>query len=303
MSFRQALVYFASEAARNLLRSWKTSALAILTISLSLFVGGLFVMITQNLTTQAERFGDQLLVTVYLSPDAAAADQQAMREGLSTGPWVASTRDVSSDEARRRFEQSFPSLADVFGRSDEAPFSASVEIELVPSAARGDAFDRWLEALRASPAVEMVDDDRDWLAELRRIIALVRGLGAGVGLGLLVAAVLTIASVIKLTAYLYLEEIRILRLVGATEFFIRGPFYVEGLMQGLVGGLLSVVGLFAAATALGARASDSFWLPFVAGEFLPLHTQLMLVATGAGAGLLGAVLSLRRESLRGDTDA
>jgi cell division transport system permease protein len=120
---------------------------------------------------------------------------------------------------------------------------------------------------------------------------------------LLSAAVFTIASVIRLTAYLYHEEILIMRLVGATEFFIRGPFFLEGLLQGLLGGVVAVVALYGAHALALAQAARSVWGGLLLGDFLGFGQQIFLVALGALAGLAGAVLSLRRESLGAPTEA
>jgi cell division transport system permease protein len=143
----------------------------------------------------------------------------------------------------------------------------------------------------------MVDDDRDWVAQLSAVVAVVRGLGLALGGVLLGAAVFTIGSVIRLTAYLYEEEMTVMRLVGATEFFIRGPFYVEGLLQGLLGGALAAGGLTAAAWAARERLGESLLGRLVAAEPPAPDQLLLLVGLGAAAGLLGAVLSLRREAL------
>ncbi len=296
MTFLQALRYFVREAALNFARSWKTSVLAVLTISISLFVGGGFLWVTGNLAQKAEEWSRELLVTVYLEHEVPDGVEGSLEEALDQ-PWVAQVRPVSGTEAKARFAQAFPALAEVF-EHEEGSFSPSREVVIDPGEVSTTELDGWIGRLRELDGVQMVDDDRDWLAELRRVLVFARGLGAGVGLGLLAAAVLTIASVIKLTAYLYLEEIEVQRLVGATEFFIRGPFYMEGILQGLVGGAVALTLLSLLGWSARAGAEDSFWLALVVSEPLPVSLQALLIAVGAASGLLGAVISLRRESLR-----
>jgi len=121
-----------------------------------------------------------------------------------------------------------------------------------------------------------------------------------VGAALLGAAVFTIASVIRLTAYLYRDEIAVMRLVGATELYIRGPFYFEGLIQGLAGGFLAVVGLYVAYVALNPKGTTTPMGMIVIDDFLSGGSLILLLILGGLAGLMGAVMSLRREDLGAD---
>ncbi|MGB6337738.1 MAG: FtsX-like permease family protein, partial [Thermoanaerobaculia bacterium] len=126
-------------------------------------------------------------------------------------------------------------------------------------------------------------------------------LGLVVGAALLGAAVFTIASVIRLTAFLYRDEIAVLRLVGATELYIRGPFYFEGLIQGLAGGLLAVVGLYVAYLAVNPGGTTTPMGMVVIDDFLSSGSLVLLLILGGLAGLMGAVMSLRREDLGADS--
>jgi cell division transport system permease protein len=312
MTFGRALGYFFREAMVSLVRSWKVSLLAVVIIAVSLFVGGAFLVAGQNLAAVAERARDESRLVVYFEPGTPMESVSALAEEAEEAPWVAGARTVSADEARRRFATIFPALSDLV-EGEETPLPPSVEIELLPAAeallaaAEGSGGDApgdlpgdvgaWLAGLAEVPGVSMVDDDRDWVAQLSTVVAVVRGLGLTLGGVLLGAAVFTIGSVIRLTAYLYEDEITIMRLVGATEFFIRGPFYAEGLLQGLLGGALAAGGLAAAFWTAAERLG-----PSLVGRLLiarpPSVGQLLgLVALGAAAGLVGAVLSLRREAL------
>ena len=295
MSFGRALVYFIREAWLSLVRSWKVSLLAVVTIAVSLLVGGVFLVVGGNLARVVERARDESRVVAYLEPEAPPERARELAESLRSAPWVGEARVVSAEEARERFVEIFPSLAElVAGEAGSLP--PSVEIEVRPGAAAEGLGGR-LEELRATPGVTMVDDDRDWLAQLSAVVAVVRGLGLALGGVLLGAAIFTIGSVIRLTAYLYEEEMTVMRLVGATEFFIRGPFYVEGLLQGLLGGLLAAAGLTAASWLARERLGESLLGRLVAGEPPAAGQLLALAGIGALAGLVGAVLSLRREAL------
>jgi cell division transport system permease protein len=296
LSFARALRYFVREAWLNLLRSWRVSLLAVLTIAVSLVLGGAFLLAGRNLAGSVESWRGQMRVVVYLKPGTAAADLSRLAAEARAVPWVAVVDTVSAADARRRFRETFPSLADVVDSSEGEPLPPSLELGLRRDQAEAAGLEAWLAAWRRRPEVTMVDDDRDWLGQVETAVAVVRAVGLVLGGILLGAAIFTIASIIRLTAYLHHEEIAVMRLVGATEFFIRGPFYVEGLIQGLLGGGLASAGLYAGYHVLHAR-SRSLFAAVLAGQFLSLRQLGLLLALGALAGLTGAVASLRRESL------
>jgi cell division transport system permease protein len=290
----QAVLYFFREAAVNLLRSWKTSFVAVLTIAVSVLLGGAFLLASRNVMESVERWRNEMRVVIYLQPSADLARLTAEAGGA---PWVASAKPVSSRDARQRFREIFPSLSGLVEGWDEEPLPASIEVALRDPSARSAEVRTWIESWRARPEVEMVDDDREWLGQLETLVAVGRGIGLALAGGLLGAAVFTIASVIRLAAYLHQEEISILRLVGATEFYIRGPFYAEGLLQGLIGGGLAMGVLFGLYRLAEARKAASLAASVLTTGFLTPGQMACLILLGGGAGLLGAVASLRRERL------
>jgi len=296
VSLARALRYFLREACLNLLRSWRVSLLAVLTIAVSLVLGGAFLLASHNLAGSVEGWRGKLRVVVYLKPGTPAAELPRLAAAARAAPWVAGVDVVSSAVARQRFRETFPSLADVIDSGEGEPLPASLEVALRREQAEAGGLDAWLADWRRRPEVAMVDDDRDWLGQVETAVAVVRAVGLVLGGILLGAAIFTIASIIRLTAYLHHEEIAIMRLVGATEFFIRGPFYVEGLIQGLIGGALASAGLYAAYNLIHAR-SRSLLAAVLAGQFLSPRQLGLLLLLGALAGLVGAIASLRRESL------
>jgi cell division transport system permease protein len=297
MKLRSALSYFVREAILNMLRGWRVSALAVLTIAVSLFVGGVFLQVSTNLSRIAEAWRREAKIVVYVRAEADAAALARVRDTIRAGTFVDAIVEVDSATARARFREVFPSMADLLEGWDQDPLPPSFEIAYGPLAEDDPGFAAWLSTLRALPAVSMVDDDRDWLGQLATWSAVVRGAGLMLGAVLLGAAIFTIASVIRLTAYLYSEEIAILRLVGGTEFYIRGPFYCEGLFQGLAGGGLAAGGLIVGYQALRRRSEESILAWFITGDSLSVALLASIVVLGGMAGLVGAIVSLRNERL------
>jgi cell division transport system permease protein len=275
-------------------RSWKVSLLAIVTIAMSVFIGGTFLLLTNNLTRLVGEWRDEAKIVLYLRPDLDAKQLADLRDELSRASWVREIRQVSAVEARQRFEEIFASVSELLDGLRDEPIPPSLEVGFDPAAADLAEFDEWLVAIREAPGVAMVDDDRDWLGQLEALVAVLRGLGLVVGVALLGAAIFTIASVIRLTTYLYRDEITVMRMVGATELFIRGPFYFEGLLQGLAGGLVALLALYGSFRLLDPDSTTSLLGTVLVRQFLSPGQLGMLLALGAAAGLLGSIVSLRR---------
>ena len=298
MSFLQALIYFSTEAFSNLIRSWKVSLLAIMTIAVSLFLGGAFLLASSNLRATVDQWRAESRVVVYMVTDSTPEDRERLLEIASTAPALVKIHRIEPEEAADRFRQSFPSLVDLLQGWGGEPLPASLELELLWEELDREALSAWSSEIQEDPAVAMVDDDRDWLQQLDAIILMLEGLAAIIGLGLLTTAVFTISSVIRLTAYLYQDEIAVMRMVGATEFFIRGPFYFEGLLQGLCGGTLATAFLAAGHRLITSQEEGpTLLVSLIAKSFLGPGQLVMLIMIGGTAGLLGAIASLRKESL------
>lgn len=298
MSFLQALRSFFRDAGVNLVRGWKVSLVAILTIAVSLFLSGVFLLASRNLAQSVERWQREARVVVYLTPQTSATELLEWTRKAEAESWVQAVAPVDQRQAQERFRSIFPSLADLVAGGSEEPLPAALEIEVRPASRGSREQVSALAAWRKAPGVTLIDDDREWLAQVQGLVAVIRGVGLVLGLVLLGAAVFTIGSVIRLAAFLHAEEISILRLVGATEFYIRGPFYAEGLLQGTLGGLFAAGGLYGAWLLVRERAGESLVASLLAKQFLAADQLAALVLLGTAAGLVGAITSLRGETLR-----
>jgi cell division transport system permease protein len=294
----KALRDFAREALIGLARSLRVSVISVVTIGVSLFLAGAFYLVGRNLQDTVRRWRAEARFVVYLDPAATPERIRDIGERLRRTPWLGEVTLVPRAEAERRFERTFPSLVDLIRGGADAALPASYEARLRPLTSGEEiAFRAWIRELLAVDGVELVDDDRDWISQVETVAAIVSGLGFVLTAVLVGASVFTIASVVRLTSFLYRDEIAVMRLVGATEFYIRGPFYFEGLFQGLLGALAALCGLLAVHVALRPHLGDSLIVAALASRFLsPLEIAGML-AFGAAAGLAGAILSLGREQV------
>jgi cell division transport system permease protein len=264
-------------------------------IAISLLTVGTFLLVAENLGRAAAQWQGTSRVVVYLTNDATPPQIAAVDRFLLSHRELANRRFVTKEAALARFKTYFANLSEVVGQLDENPFPASFEIDITPALAQSRTFGARMNTLRAMSGVDQVQYDWEWIARLRRLIQLINlaGLVAGGVLG--IAALFTIANVIRLTMMLYREEIEIMRLVGATERIIRGPFLIEGFLQGLLGGIVAIALLFALFES-GRRAlppSSSILWGFLFTGFLPWQKVAALIAGGMIAGWLGSWLSVR----------
>jgi cell division transport system permease protein len=220
-----------------------------------------------------------------------------MIDELVAGSGLAAQREyVSKSQAVARFKQDFPDLAGATDRLESNPFPASFEVRLKPEVREaGGAVDNLSTTLAGLHGVADVRYDRRWLTRLNAVVRLLRGLGLGIVVLLGFASALTVANVVRLAASAREDEIEIMTLVGAPLAYVRGPFVVEGVLQGGAGAVLAMVLLwlvFAAANArFGSAAAQAVGLSAI--TFLPFSLSLFLVAGGMILGCLGGLIVAR----------
>lgn len=291
-----AFVSLLDEALAGLWRARRMTAVSVLQISFSLFLVGLFLLASENLGGVVDTLREETAVTVFLRPGAVEETADAVQRTARDSRLVAAVRRVSPEEARGRFARSFASLAGAAGAVASNPFPSSVELDLLPGAAASGALRPFLANLSALPGVEEVQFDVDWIRRLRGVVRLIAVSGTAAGLCLALGAAFTIANVVRLTILLHRDEIEILRLVGAPEILIRGPFLLGGVLQGLLGGLLALglLGVAFRALLLFISATENVLLGVFVVRFLSPLTCGLLVLGGILAGLAGGTLASRR---------
>jgi cell division transport system permease protein len=292
----RALIYFLNEAAESLLRSWRSAALAILTIAAGLFVLGFFLMVNNNLQQVVGRWSEAAEMSVYLKDEATREQVQALEALIDQTGLSDQRQHLSKADALARFREDFPDLAGATERLERNPLPASLEVRLGPKARTATtAVDDLAARLGSESGVADVRYDRRWLSRLGSAVRFVRTIGLVIVALLAVAASLTVANVVRLAAYARRDEIEIMQLVGAPFAFIRGPFVAEGILQGGAGALVAIVLLWAIFLAgkawYGQLALEGLGLTSL--TFLPVGVLGTLVAGGMLLGCVGGLIVAR----------
>ena len=293
MALLRAISYFLSEALTSLWRSRLVNAVSIGTIAVSLFVLGAFLTVASALSSLVTRWTETVQVIVYLDDDVEPRVLASLENRLREDPAVGSLELVSREQALARFRSMFRDLSSLPEDLGENPFPASLELTLKPSLQAPANVERLAKAFTGVPGVREIQYDLLWIERLSTGIRLVRVVGAFLGGILVLAAVFTISNVIRLTIYAREDELDIMRLVGATRAYVKGPFVTEGVIQGGLGGLVATLLLWTALTWLSRDLATSDVLPHATLALSPT-IALALVAGGMAVGLAGSLMSLSR---------
>ncbi|MEE8218381.1 MAG: permease-like cell division protein FtsX [Vicinamibacteria bacterium] len=293
MVLLRALGYFFAEAFTSLWRSRLVNAISIGTIAVSLFVLGAFLTVAGNLGDVVSRWTEKIQIIVYLEADIEDRVRVSLENRLGEDPAVESLDLVDQEEALERFKTLFRDLSSLPEDLGENPFPASFEVNLRPGHQSPTEVQRLAEAFADVPGVQEIQYDLLWIERLATGVRLLRGVGAFLGGILVLAGIFTISNVIRLTVYAREDELDIMRLVGATRAYVKGPFVVEGMLQGGLGGLLAAGLLWLALRWLARDLATSGLLGRTAFA-LPNEITIALIVGGMVVGVVGSLVSLRR---------
>ncbi|MBT9157427.1 MAG: Cell division protein FtsX [Firmicutes bacterium] len=283
--------YFFESAGKSLLRnSWMTLA-SISTVAVSLLVLGIFLVVAANINAVAANVEGQLQVTAHLAT-LSAAERGRLEAEIKAIPGVTDVRFVPQSEAWQRLLEWYGDNQDFLaGWEEENPLRDSFEI-------RADVSHRVPEVAAAVTVLAGVEEvlwGREIVEQLLAITRMMRLVGIGLMVALALAALFIIANTIRMAIFARRREIGIMRYIGATNWFIRWPFVIEGLVLGLLGGMMAA-SVLAWGYYLAVRAlvqAIPFW-PWVQPWPFLQQLALLLLSIGVVIGILGSGLSLRR---------
>jgi len=288
------LVFSLSEALTNLWRSRFLNLLSIGTIGFAVFTLSMFLFLGQNLKKLSLSWESHIQFQIFLKNDIATDQRLEIQRYLDQHLSVQQTQYLSQEEARQRFQLSFKGYEGLSEQMSYNPFPASFSVHLLPGT-QDEVIDTMFQDIQSFKGIEEVAYNRDIYEKLGFFANLFQFAGWFFGGIMIFASVFTISNVLKLTFFTRREEVDIMKLVGASHAYIRGPFIFEGLFQGLLGAILGMAIAFSGVLLLRyyLNLHPEIFLSHVDLTFLGLRWALVLATMGCLAGILGSVFSLK----------
>jgi cell division transport system permease protein len=285
--------YFLGETATNLKRNLLMTMAAISTVTISLLLLGgaqILHMVVVNVTSTWE---GKVEVSAFLRDDISDGELTTLQTDLADMPEVQNFTYVSKPQAFEDLKNQFREEPSLWQALEPDDLPASLRIKLVDAAQAEEVAQR----IQGAPGIDEVNFGGDIIRRLVQINTLLRAVTLGMSGVLMVAAAALIANTIRLAIYARREEISIMKLVGATNWFIRIPFMFEGVFAALTGALLSSLVVFGANELFFSNMGDvlMFLGPifrFSGWEIAKI--LIILIGGGVAVGLFGSALALRR---------
>jgi cell division transport system permease protein len=278
------------EALLSFRRAPLLSALSVTTIAFSLFTVGLFGLVALNLRQALKGLEERVEIVGFVLRGTPSEAIAVATQDISAFPEVKDVSYVSEEEALQRARKELVEFRDAYRDLQVNPLPASIEVRLKDGFRDAPTVERVAQRLKGFGFIDDVRYGREWVQKLDYLRNITGLVGLVIGLAFAAVAVVIIGVTIRLTILQRAREISIMRLVGATNWFIRGPFLLEGALKGLLGGFLSLVLCYAGYLLFRDKSGGTFaGLLF----FAPEH-MVVIVIFGVLLGLAGSLVSVGR---------
>jgi cell division transport system permease protein len=290
--------YILRETAINLRRNVTLTLAAIVTVAVSLALFGSTLLLRQGVDNMSERWQDGIQVIVFLQRTITEEQQAALEDSIESNAEVADYRFVDVEESHEEAMRMFGDNAAFRERLEADPELIPPSYRLVPRTADTGVVESLRMQYEEQPGVRQATGETEGVKTVRGVSDFSQRAMLAVAVGLLVAALMLILNAIRMATFARRREIEVMKLVGATNWFIRVPFMLEGIIQGLVGGLLALGAVWALDNAMDTASRnpnyDAILDGFVASSGQFTWTAIVVVVLGIVIGAAGSGWALSR---------
>jgi len=285
------LFYYITEAFRGLRANSLVNVLAVGTISMAMLIVGVFLLAFLNLQTAVNVLGDRLEISVYLKEGISDHEKDFLLMKLKAEPGVRKVAYLSKSDALSLFQKEFKGQEALLQGLGDNPLPESYEVSVARTSAGADQLEAMAKKFSSYPGVEDVSYGKEGAAVLSGLFKLVTYGGTALAILLGVSVVFIISNSVRLALYSRGQEIELMQWIGATKWFIQGPFLIEGMMLAMLGSALAV-GIIAAVYYALPQELVLFLSRPNGLDFLPSSVVAYMIIGGSVLGLAGALVSV-----------
>lgn len=285
---------FYKRAIQDIRKNRFLNAVTIVTIALSILIVSVFALFFINTNDLINHWKKGIRIMVYLKANTVEAKVPDIKKKFEAMYGVAEAVFIPKEEALKRLKKQIKGQISLLEDLKENPLPDAFEVRMIPSSQSWKKVENLSDKIKSLPYVDDVEYGKKWLGRFTNIVSLFRLTGYGVGGLFFMAAVFIVANTIRLVLYSRQEEIEIMRLIGASDSFIKTPFYIQGLIQGTLGGIIGLGILFVTFIIIASNIEQGFLPGSFQIRFLPLVAFFSIVISSMLVGWLGCYLSLKQ---------
>ncbi len=286
--------YFLKQALKNIRKNGLVHFIGLGTMVVSVLIFGTFLLLFVNINVWIQGWGHAMSMSVYLEEGLDQGARESIGRAIKGLPPVTGIHFISKEQAMRDFKRALGSQAGLLTDLSRNPLPGSFEVAFEGEDGKGGDPEGLKQQIQDIKGVEEVQYSEDWVERFEGVQSIIRLLGFIIG-GLLCLGVLFIVTnTIKLAIYSRKDEIEILKLVGATDWFVKTPFLLEGLVLGLLSGAIALFILFCGYLLLSAKKLHLLGFDVLNFTFVPFEHALAIFLVSTALGLFGSFIALGR---------
>ncbi len=288
------ITLFFKRALDDIFKNRFLNLVTIITISLSILIASAFILFFVNTSDIINSWKKGLRIMAYLKPGLDNEGLNKLKLRILAMDNVDSFNFIPKQEALARLQEQMKHQSSLFKNLTRNPLPDSIEIRMTAATESWQKIDALAAKLEILPQIEEVEYGQRWVGRFAQIISLFRLAGYAMGALFFMATIFIVANTIRLVIYSRREEVEIMRLVGATDNFIKIPFYFEGIIQGALGAVIGLAMLYIAFMFVSANVDKGFFPGLFHFHFLSPTILLTILIVSMLVGWLGCFISLKQ---------
>jgi len=288
------IIFFIKRAIQDIFNNRFLHAVTIITIALSILIVSAFGLFLINAGDIMDSWQKGIRIMAYLEKDVEPEQISELKQKIMRLYGVAGVRFIPKAKALQQLKAEMSRQTSLFENLKENPLPDVFEVQMIASTQNWEKIEVLAAQIERLSHVQGVEYGQHWLGRVTTIFNLFKYTGTIMACIFFMAAVFIVANTIRLLFYSRQQELEIMRLVGATDGFIKAPFYIESVIQGILGGITGMLVLFAIFVIITSNVEQDISAGFFNFRFLPVGMSLGIIFGSMFAGWVGCYLSLKQ---------